>query len=608
MIYQSFIRRAALIFTVFTLSTLTLSAQTATSIDFGYCGEPVSTSLVFNTGQRQRAAIYLPQNMTSRYAGAKITSVKVANGYIPKQRYATFNIMFTEDLFDEPFMTMSAVGQAQRPEPIWREYKLSTPYVIQEDKPFYVIADYQVVATDHNYQPIVTDMLTPEPNGYGDLIASQDDDGEFSWDNGGTQTGNVCIRLHIEGDNLPVNDLAVVSLTAPRSVTPNNAFNATVQLANRGANTLTGCVLRVDMQNSDPTDITLKFSKAIQYGQTVEMPLKLTAPAGGGSISLTATVLTVNNGEADTDDSNNSASASMVCLEPGKGFDRNFFVEEHSGTWCGYCPSGIVIIEQMIKQHGSRFIPVVVHSDEMAPRREYAPVLERFNGIAPAMFVARDFSQGPITLTAAVVTSMYESEIQIPAFVDVKLNVVPNGRTADLTATVTTAGDVSGSRYRLAYIVTEDGVGPYDQSNYYANNAKGPMSGWESKPSQVSTYFNDVARRLESYEGIVGSLPAEMKEGVSYTHKHTIELPEGTVDNPKNCNYVALVLNASNGRVENAVIVRAAEVSGVETIAPDTDAPVEYFDLRGMAVNPDNLQPGLYICRRGNSVSKIVVR
>lgn len=50
--------------------------------------------------------------------------------------------------------------------------------------------------------------------------------------------------------------------------------------------------------------------------------------------------------------------------------------------------------------------------------------------------------------------------------------------------------------------------------------------------------------------------------------------------------------------------------AGVDNIIADTDvnAPVEYFNLNGVQVSGDNLTPGLYITRQGNTVAKRIIK
>lgn len=49
-------------------------------------------------------------------------------------------------------------------------------------------------------------------------------------------------------------------------------------------------------------------------------------------------------------------------------------------------------------------------------------------------------------------------------------------------------------------------------------------------------------------------------------------------------------------------------VSGLEGVAIDENLPVEYYNLQGIKVNADNLVPGLYVKKQGNTVGKVLVR
>lgn len=50
-------------------------------------------------------------------------------------------------------------------------------------------------------------------------------------------------------------------------------------------------------------------------------------------------------------------------------------------------------------------------------------------------------------------------------------------------------------------------------------------------------------------------------------------------------------------------------VAGLEGVdADNSDAPVEYYNLQGVRVAADNLTPGIYVCRQGSKVSKVLVK
>lgn len=48
--------------------------------------------------------------------------------------------------------------------------------------------------------------------------------------------------------------------------------------------------------------------------------------------------------------------------------------------------------------------------------------------------------------------------------------------------------------------------------------------------------------------------------------------------------------------------------SGIDSIAADENAPVEYFNLQGIKIAADHLIPGLYIKRQGKTVSKVILK
>lgn len=51
-----------------------------------------------------------------------------------------------------------------------------------------------------------------------------------------------------------------------------------------------------------------------------------------------------------------------------------------------------------------------------------------------------------------------------------------------------------------------------------------------------------------------------------------------------------------------------ADTTGVENIAVEENAPVEYFNLQGMKVNSNNLKAGIYVVRQGNKATKVLVK
>lgn len=118
----------------------------------------------------------------------------------------------------------------------------------------------------------------------------------------------------------------------------------------------------------------------------------------------------------------------------------------------------------------------------------------------------------------------------------------------------------------------------------------------------------DVA---ETPASIMAKAPAA--DNTSWTNKVAEENEEFVVTAPETeGNYKMIRAKAVYNGLHSVEVVRGITydggvLSGVEAVvAEDADAAVEYFNLQGVRVNAE--QPGLYIRRQGNKVSKVVIR
>ena len=53
--------------------------------------------------------------------------------------------------------------------------------------------------------------------------------------------------------------------------------------------------------------------------------------------------------------------------------------------------------------------------------------------------------------------------------------------------------------------------------------------------------------------------------------------------------------------------VYSYDMTGVNTINAD-DAPVEYFNIQGMRIPADRLEPGVYVRLQGSKATKVIVK
>lgn len=82
----------------------------------------------------------------------------------------------------------------------------------------------------------------------------------------------------------------------------------------------------------------------------------------------------------------------------------------------------------------------------------------------------------------------------------------------------------------------------------------------------------------------------------SYADKTTLYVPKASVEDYK------------ASPVWGVFTTILPKDSAVETVEVEDNAPAEYYNLNGVKVDAENATPGIYVVRKGNKVSKVVVK
>jgi hypothetical protein len=239
---------------------------------------------------------------------------------------------------------------------------------------------------------------------------------------------------------------------------------------------------------------------------------------------------------------------------------KRVLIEEATGTWCGYCVRGIVMMASLTKDYPSTTALIAVHNGDPITDATYDKGIGSKIGGYPSGLVDRQPTANNDGIDPSDFKTEYLKRISYVPVIDVFIDKVTyNTTTRELTFQVnaTTVAAFNGS-YRFNASLTEMQVHgtttKYDQHNYYAKNALGAMGGFESKPDPVPAkdmYYDFVGRAiLGGWDGTAGSIPATNASGVtiSYTYKQTLP----TTWNEKNISIIGFVINSTTGLVENA--------------------------------------------------------
>lgn len=285
-------------------------------------------------------------------------------------------------------------------------------------------------------------------------------------------------------------------------------------------------------------------------------------------------------------------------------YPRVQVIEEGTGTWCGFCPRGIVTIERLHKElKNVPFVVIAVHRSQGYTIEPMAVEDYRFLGFEglPAGWVNRKKKVDMSFYNTRNV--LQQQPKKTPYKVETKVTKTDTFD-YDITLTSTLGFDNTKTNLRIQYVLVEDKVGPYNQTNYFSNRPEleGADNPWVKKPYQVSTLYDDVARWIypvgerAQREGI---LPTTMQRGVPVSQTFHLFLP-GSVMKPENLRVVGLLIDTQTNEILNADAQKLPTVVGTSTAvaplapsAPSDDAP--HYDLSGRRISPS--QPGLHIVK-----------
>ena len=252
--------------------------------------------------------------------------------------------------------------------------------------------------------------------------------------------------------------------------------------------------------------------------------------------------------------------SSKVSTKIPQDFTRKILLEEHSGTWCGWCPLAKETSEKLTAN--ARVISVEIHyNDEMTADKDkvYNPLKNKYGHPAwPSGMVNRRKSIVGTTYIigesdwAANVEDFLKTE-KTTAGIAIESSLNGNELTVLSHVKIQTATD---ERYGLGIYLVEDKVAGYPQVNYASRDIRFQKYDAYNKPSMIEDFLHrNVAR--DAIAPLIGGLDipiAATKNGKIFRKLFKITLPNN-IKVKENCHLVAFLMNQNNNEIINVQIV-----------------------------------------------------
>ncbi len=584
---------------------ISASAQTTFSGStlYGYCTTPYAATTLKGKGT-MGAAMQLNASTIKAFTGCKITAIAIANGTSQSNNITTVPInLFVGETLTEGFLQTFS-GEMDLNKPLqYAEYPLTEPIEITADTP-QLFFGFTADCDPGKYNPLVVDAATYDKNaGPGDYIGILDGTA-WEWAQLREQIGLNCIRLKIEGEGMKANYVSMIEHHLPTYAQPAGKSDAAIYVCNTAYNAVNSINVKYTVNGDIEHTETITLPRPIfnnEYAGPIDVDIQFPATEGA-DLPLTIDITGVN-----TDATNNaaanirSASNTYLCLT--EGYDKAVVIEEATGTWCGWCPLGIVGLEKMAAAYkdDSRYIPIAAHYNDAMAVQSYNTFFgsNYTGGSFPTFMVNRNKEEyGAPNPAFEVIEEIYRMATNVPALCSVDItNVIYNEAAKTLSVDTETQFALStNGDYAISLVLTEDNVGPYTQTNYYSpeiNANAGELEWWDQQPSTVkNVYFDHVARYTNAFRGTKGSIPADITADTKYNYTGTLQTNK--VKNINKCHIIALVINRTSNRIENAVMVPFTDYSSINEVeninVTDNDL---YYDLQGRRVTRPG--HGLYI-------------
>ena len=450
------------------------------------------------------------------------------------------------------------------------------------------------------------------------------------WTSNSTKAiGNLAIRFHVKTPKWPENSVVVDAQPSDPATTKVGETNAiTLTIRNRGVKPVANVGVSIEV-NGEKVQKTIPLAKALS-GKGVQGTVKVSLPAQNeaGACKVNMQLNKVNGFDNTTMNKHTDFSVEQTFVANSE--KRTVVIEEFTGTWCGWCPRGAVAMDLLEKQCGDDYIGIAVHNSDPMELEDYYDVLDHFVDGFPCAAVNRQLanvdpymgnqSGYPVTFKGTYYYTLGQKHLT-EGTVALTADWTDASRTA-IKVNTETAFNINRTEapYRLAFVLTSDNVTGEGEdwlqanyypgySSYYPGEDMAAFTAANASNAVVMAYNHVAVACYEPYNGIEGSLNAEVKAGEVQKYSTTLDLSKFPLaQKSAKLKVIALLINSRNHFFVNAAATELENPTAISnaSVAPSLQGVARY-NVNGMRI--DAPVKGLNIMKMNDgSVRKVFVK
>ncbi len=527
------------------------------------------------------ARVYLASNVVSTLSGLKIWVSKT----LPQKASDADVVLST-------LGTLTAGAN---------DFKLRSPYAVNNEG-FYI--GYSVKSTTGYF---IRSGGKDAPNAF---LVGNPEEGMAWTDLNGNGLGKLAFQILVQDGNFQDNCVTVDDFEQ-NVVVQGQQVNVPIKITNQGANDVSSISYTIGTDGGSTTEEKTVSVGPLALNGFTTLNIPFASDEQARKLQKTFTVTQVN-GNPNTA---KKSSGQGFLISVKKKQSVTPVIEEFTGTWCGWCPRGIVGMDKVHEAYGDQVVQIAAHSGDIMAISEYQPVINTYTEGYPNSITDRRYVADPSYSTLVATLNKAFARVA-QGSIDLQAEWSSNFKTKVVFNTTTrfSYNDDDG-QYGIAYLLVEDGLtgtgSNWSQTNYYSGQTVGgDMTWWCQAASTVTgiTYNHVVVAGWEALNGVNGSVNPTIvaDEEQEYSYSASIS-GKSLIQDKTKLKAVVLLIDRATGMIVNAAQSAIADFgTAVSTVqGAEKNAQRDVYDLSGRKLSVS--QKGINIIRMNDGTVKKVL-